>query len=83
MSSTATTSDPIFKPIRSAVALQHQGVLASEILAGAPPAEAVKYQILIMLLITAGVGFGTLGAAWVGACRLFDERERLRLDRLA
>ena len=59
------------------------GMMTGQILAGAPPAEAVKYQILIMFLITAGVGFGTLGAAWVGARRLFDERERLRLDRVS
>jgi putative ABC transport system permease protein len=45
--------------------------------------EAVKYQILIMFLIAAGTGFGTLGAVWLGCRRLFDERERLRLDRLA
>ena len=59
------------------------GMMTGQILAGTPPAEAVRYQILIMFLITAGVGFGTLGAAWVGARRLFDERERLRLDRLS
>ncbi|SFM52024.1 hypothetical protein SAMN05421721_1088 [Ectothiorhodospira mobilis] len=34
-------------------------------------------------LITATTGFGTLGALWLGARRLFDERDRLRLDRLA
>jgi len=44
--------------------------------------EAVKYQILIMFLITAGTGFGTFVAVWFGSRRLFDERERLRLDRL-
>ena len=38
--------------------------------------------ILIMFLITASTGFGTLSAVWLGSRRLFDERQRLRLDRL-
>jgi putative ABC transport system permease protein len=59
------------------------GMMTGQILAGTPPVEAVKYQILIMFLIAAGTGFGTVLAVWVGARRLFDERERLRLDRLA
>ncbi|HKF93805.1 MAG TPA: ABC transporter permease, partial [Gammaproteobacteria bacterium] len=32
--------------------------------------------------IAAATGFGTLAAVWLGARRLFDERQRLRLDRL-
>jgi cell division protein FtsL len=59
------------------------GMMTGQILAGAPPMEAVKYQILIMFLITAGTGFGTIVAVWSGSRHLFDERQRLRLDRLA
>lgn len=59
------------------------GMMTGQILAGAPPIEAVKYQILIMFLVTAGTGFGTFAAVWLGARRLFDGRERLRLDRLS
>lgn len=58
------------------------GMMTGQILAGAPPIEAVKYQILIMFLVVAGTGFGTLAAVWLGARRLFDGRQRLRLDRL-
>lgn len=58
------------------------GMMTGQILAGTPPVEAVKYQILIMFLISGGTGFGTVLAVWVGAKRLFDQRERLRLDRL-
>ncbi len=58
------------------------GMMTGQILAGAPPIEAVKYQILIMFLVTAGTGFGTFAAVWLGARRLFDVRQRLRLDRL-
>ncbi|MDX1819182.1 MAG: hypothetical protein R3180_15815 [Marinobacter sp.] len=42
----------------------------------------MKYQILVMLIITAGTGFGALMAVSWGSRRLFDERERLRLERL-
>ena len=59
------------------------GMMTGQILAGTPPVEAVKYQILIMFLISAGTGFGTLAAVWLGSRRLFDERHRLRLDRLS
>jgi putative ABC transport system permease protein len=58
------------------------GMMTGQILAGNPPVEAVKYQILIMFLVASGTGFGTLGALALGARRLFDERQRLRLDRL-
>ena len=58
------------------------GMMTGQILSGTPPFEAVKYQILIMFLIAAGTGFGTMVAVWLGARRLFDERSRLRLDRL-
>ncbi|MBQ0747771.1 MAG: iron export ABC transporter permease subunit FetB [Marinobacter sp.] len=58
------------------------GMMTGQILAGSPPAVAVKYQILVMLIITAGTGFGALMAVSWGGRRLSDERERLRLDRL-
>ncbi|MFO7529225.1 MAG: iron export ABC transporter permease subunit FetB [Marinobacter sp.] len=58
------------------------GMMTGQILAGSPPAVAVKYQILVMLIITVGTGFGALMAVSWGSRRLFDERERLRLDRL-
>jgi putative ABC transport system permease protein len=35
-----------------------------------------------MFLIAGGTGLGTVSAVWMGSRRLFDERQRLRLDRL-
>lgn len=58
------------------------GMMTGQILSGTLPVEAVKYQILIMFLIACGTGFGTILAVWLGARRLFDDRQRLRLDRL-
>jgi putative ABC transport system permease protein len=36
-----------------------------------------------MFLIAGDTGFGTVVAVMIAARRLFDERQRLRLDRLA
>ncbi|KAB7623981.1 ABC transporter permease [Alkalilimnicola sp. S0819] len=73
---------PMINAMAAAGVVSLPGMMTGQILAGAPPVEAVKYQILIMFLITAGTGFGTLVAVRLGARRLFDGRERLRLDRL-
>jgi putative ABC transport system permease protein len=73
---------PIINSMASAGIVSLPGMMTGQILAGSPPAEAIKYQILIMFLIAAGTGFGVMTAVWIGARRLFDSRERLRLDRL-
>jgi len=58
------------------------GMMTGQILAGAEPADAVKYQLLIMFLISGGTGIGLTAAVLGGARLLSDERHRLRLDRL-
>ena len=73
---------PIINAMAAAGIVSLPGMMTGQILSGTPPLEAVKYQILIMFMISAGTGFATLGASWIGARRLFDERCRLRLDRL-
>lgn len=37
---------------------------------------------MILFLIAAGSGLGSVSAIWAGSKRLFDDRQRLRLDRL-
>ncbi len=59
------------------------GMMTGQILAGADPAEAAKYQIMIMLVLTGASGLGALAAALGGTLLLSDTRHRLRLDRLA
>jgi len=73
---------PIVNAMAVAGLVSLPGMMTGQILAGSPPLEAVKYQILIMFLIAAGTGFGTLAAVVLGARRLFDDRHRLRIDRL-
>ncbi len=73
---------PIINAMAAAGIVSLPGMMTGQILAGAEPIEAVKYQILIMFLIAGGAGFGTLAAVHLAVRRLFDERQRLRLDRL-
>jgi len=72
---------PIINAMAAAGVVSLPGMMTGQILAGADPVEAVKYQILIMFLVTAGSGFGTFAAVQLAIGRLFDERQRLRLDR--
>ncbi len=58
------------------------GMMTGQILSGSDPQAAVRYQMMIMYLIAAGSGFGTLLTVRLAAGRLLDGRERLRLDRL-
>ena len=71
---------PIINAMAAAGLVSLPGMMTGQILGGSPALEAVKYQILIMFLITAGTGFGLLGALWLAGRRLFDDRHRLRLD---
>ena len=73
---------PMINAMAAAGLISLPGMMTGQILAGIPPIEAVKYQILIMFLITAGTGFGVSAALWMGSRKLFDERHRLRLDAL-
>jgi putative ABC transport system permease protein len=73
---------PIINGMAAAGLVSLPGMMTGQILAGSPPMEAVKYQILIMFLISAGTGFGVTAALWLASQRLFDERHRLRLDLL-
>jgi len=73
---------PIINAMAAAGIVSLPGMMTGQILAGAAPVEAVKYQILIMFLISAGTGLGTLAAVSIGSKQLFDERQRLCLDRL-
>ncbi len=59
------------------------GMMTGQILAGVPPGEAVRYQLLIMFLIAGATGLGVLLSVLACAWRLTDARHRLRCDRLA
>ncbi len=74
---------PTINAMAAAGVVSLPGMMTGQILAGTAPALAVKYQILVMFIITVGTGFGTIAAVLAGSRRLFDQRQRLRLDRLS
>ncbi len=58
------------------------GMMTGQMLAGASPLIAARYQIFILFCIASGVALGTVGVVLLATRLLFDERDRLRLDRL-
>jgi putative ABC transport system permease protein len=74
---------PIVNGMAAAGVVSLPGMMTGQILAGAVPVEAVKYQLLVMFLIAGGTGLGAVAAVTATAWRLTDRRHRLRLDRLA
>lgn len=73
---------PIVNAMAVAGLVSLPGMMTGQILSGVSPTVAVRYQILIWLLIAAGSGFGMLIAVKLTCRRLFDSRQRLRLERL-
>lgn len=73
---------PIINSMAAAGVVSLPGTMTGQILGGAPPMEAVKYQILILFLIAAGTGFGVICSIWMTNRNLFDKRHRLRLEKL-
>lgn len=59
------------------------GMMTGQILAGADPADAVRYQILILMMIAACVSLASFGVVGLAFLRLFSPRPRLRRERLA
>lgn len=78
--STRTGMIPIINAMAAAGLVSLPGMMTGQILAGNSAMDAVKYQILIMFMISAGTGFGVMLSLWLIQRNLFDERERLRLN---
>ncbi|WP_069862916.1 ABC transporter permease [Pseudomonas citronellolis] len=73
---------PTLNQMAAAGIITLPGIMTGQILAGMDPLDAARYQILLMFLLV-GAGFAAaLGAVYLSAWRLTDERDRLRLDRL-
>ncbi|MGH8496982.1 MAG: ABC transporter permease [Gammaproteobacteria bacterium] len=74
---------PTINAMAAAGVVSVPGMMTGQLFAGSAPFDAVKYQILIMFLIAASTGAGVIAAQYLLTRRLFDERDRLRLERLA
>lgn len=73
---------PTLNSMATAGLVSLPGMMTGQILGGSSPVDAVNYQILIMFLICAGTGFGSVTAISGLERKLFDSRQRLRLDSL-
>ena len=58
------------------------GMMTGQILAGAKPFDAVRYQIVIIFMIASGTALGTIGVVLLTFQALFSQEHQLRLDRL-
>jgi putative ABC transport system permease protein len=56
------------------------GMMTGQILAGADPLTAVRYQIVVMLMIAASVTIGCLILVMLSYRRCFTEEDALRPD---
>ncbi|TCV91441.1 putative ABC transport system permease protein [Luteibacter rhizovicinus] len=73
---------PVLNQMIAAGIITLPGIMTGQILAGLDPVEAVKYQVLLMFLLSGGSCLAAIGTAYGAASLLTDGRERLRLDRL-
>lgn len=58
------------------------GMMTGQILAGASPIDAVRYQIVIVFMLAAATGLATITLLMLAFRRLFDAQHRLRVDRI-
>ena len=56
------------------------GMMTGQLLAGAPPAQAARYQIVVMFLLAASTALGTMGVVLLSYRRLFNDRHQFRHD---
>lgn len=73
---------PIMSMMATAGIVAIPGMMTGQILAGADPTEAAKYQVMILFLIAGATGLAVLTAAFGSVLLLTDDRHRLRLERL-
>jgi putative ABC transport system permease protein len=58
------------------------GMMTGQILAGASPTDAVRYQIVIIFAITAGTALSTMGVVLLAFQSLFSSKHQLHTERL-
>ena len=58
------------------------GMMTGQLLAGAAPTDAVRYQIVIMFMIAAATALGTLGVILLAFRKLFNAQHQLCVGRL-
>ena len=74
---------PLINQMSAAGIITLPGIMTGQLLAGMDPLDAVKYQILLLFLLTGAGAMAAAGAVYLAARSITDDRQRLRLDRLA
>lgn len=69
---------PILNAMSVAGIVSLPGMMTGQLLAGADPVQAVKYQVVIMFLIAAGIALGTVSVVSLSYRRLFSARHQFR-----
>jgi UDP-glucose/iron transport system permease protein len=78
-----TATMPLLNVMSVAGMVTLPGMMTGQILAGADPVEAARYQIVLMCILAGAAGLGAFAAALGGVLIISDRRHRVRLDRLA
>ena len=73
---------PILNSMMAVGVISIPGMMTGQMLAGEDPAAAARYQLFILFAIAGGVALGTVGVVLCSVRLVFDERDRLRLDRV-
>jgi putative ABC transport system permease protein len=74
--SVSTGMIPILNSMSVVGLVSLPGMMTGQLLAGADPVQAVRYQIVIMFLIASATALGTVGVVLLGASRLFNRRHQ-------
>jgi len=73
---------PVVNMMIAAGAISIPGMMTGQILAGEEPFSAARYQMFILFAIAGGTALGTVGVVLLATRLAFDERDRLRVDRI-
>jgi len=73
---------PMINSMMAAGIVALPGAMTGQILAGADPFEAVKYQIVILFMITAATALGCMLTCLLIFKRVFNRRHQLCIDRI-
>ena len=73
---------PVINQMSAAGIITLPGIMTGQLLAGMDPLDAVKYQILLLFLLTGASGLAATAVVYLGARSMTDQRDRLRMDRV-
>jgi len=73
---------PVINMLIAAGLISIPGMMTGQMLAGSDPLTAASYQIFILLCIAGGVAIGVGGVVLACPRLVFDERDRLRVERI-